>query len=71
MLCTNITGLVKLSSLAFAVSVFEIMGIAKTEGAKYTCYVEAYLIIAVLYVALNLGIEVIFKLVEKRIKIYA
>ena len=70
-LCTNITGLVKLSSLAFAVSVFEIMGIAKTEGAKYTCYVEAYLIIAVLYVALNLGIEVIFKLVEKRIKIYA
>lgn len=69
-LCTNITGLVKLSSLAFAVSVFENMGIAKTEGAKFTCYVEAYLIIAVLYVAINLSIELLFKMIEKKIRIY-
>lgn len=69
-LCNNVTGLVKMSSLAFAVSVFEIMGIAKTEGAKYTCYVEAYLIIAVLYIILNLCIELIFKIIEKRIKVY-
>ena len=37
-LCTNVTGLVKMSSLAFSLSVFEITAIAKTEGAKHTCY---------------------------------
>jgi L-cystine transport system permease protein len=69
-LCTNVTGLVKMSSLAFAVSVFEITAIAKTEGARYTCYVEAYLIIAVMYVVLNLLIELIFKRIEKRVAVY-
>ena len=69
-LCTNVTGLVKMSSLAFSLSVFEITAIAKTEGAKHTCYVEAYLIIAVMYVAINLTIELIFKIIEKRVKRY-
>ncbi len=69
-LCTNITGLVKMSSLAFSLSVFEITAIAKTEGAKHTCYVEAYLIIAVMYVVINLTIELIFKIIEKRVKRY-
>lgn len=69
-LCTNVTGLVKMSSFAFAMSVFEITAIAKTQGAKYTCYVEAYLIIAVMYVVINLTIELIFKLIEKRVSRY-
>lgn len=69
-LCTNVTGLVKMSSLAFSLSVFEITAIAKTQGAKYTCYVEAYLIIAVVYVAINLLIELAFKLIEKRARRY-
>ena len=69
-LCTNVTGLVKMSSLAFALGVAEIMGVAKTQGAKYTCYLEAYLIIAILYVVINLLIELIFKLIEKRVSRY-
>lgn len=69
-LCTNVTGLVKMSSLAFALSVFEITAIAKTEGARYTCYVEAYLLIAVFYVVINLSIELLFKIIEKRAKRY-
>jgi L-cystine transport system permease protein len=69
-MCNNVTGLVKMSSLVFAVSVFEITGIAKIEGAKFTCYVEAYLIIAVFYVVINLLIELIFKLIEKKVHLY-
>lgn len=69
-LCTNVTGLVKMSSLAFALSVFEITAIAKTQGAKHTNYVEAYLIIAVMYIILNLCIELIFKMIEKRVSRY-
>ena len=69
-LCNNVTGLVKMSSLVFAMSVFDITAIAKTEGAKHTTYVEAYLVIAVMYIVLNLTIELIFKLLEKRIKKY-
>ena len=69
-LCNNVTGLVKMSSLVFAMSVFDITAIAKTEGAKHTTYVEAYLVIAVMYITLNLTIELIFKLLEKRIRGY-
>ncbi len=69
-LANNVTGLVKMSSLVFAMSVFDITAIAKTEGARHTTYVEAYLVIAVMYITLNLTIELIFKLLEKRIKEY-
>ena len=69
-LCNNVTGLVKMSSLVFAMSVFDITAIAKTEGAKHTTYVEAYLVIAVMYIVLNLTIELIFKVLEKRIRHY-
>jgi L-cystine transport system permease protein len=69
-LCNNVTSLVKMTSLAFSVSVFEITGIAKTEGSRHTSYVEAYLIIAVVYIVLNLLIELIFKIIEKRVSVY-
>ena len=67
-LCNNVTGLVKMTSLVFAMSVFDITAIAKTEGAKHTTYVEAYLIIAIMYIVLNLLIELFFKQMEKRIR---
>ncbi|MCR5556673.1 MAG: amino acid ABC transporter permease [Butyrivibrio sp.] len=70
-LCNNVTGLVKMTSLVFAMSVFDITAIAKTEGAKHTTYVEAYLVIAVMYITLNLTIELIFKILEKRVHKYA
>ena len=57
-----------MTSLVFAMSVFDITAIAKTEGAKHTTYVEAYLIIAIMYIVLNLLIELFFKQMEKRIR---
>lgn len=66
-MCTYVTGLVKMSSLAFAFSVFEITAIAKTHASRSLSYVESYTVIAVLYVAINLSIEGIFKIIEKKV----
>ncbi len=65
-LCTYVTGLVKMSSLAFAFGVFEITAIAKTNASRSLSYVESYTVIAILYIAINLSIERIFKILEKK-----
>lgn len=66
-LCNQVTGLVKMSSLAFAFGVPEITALAKNNASRNLGYVEAYFVIAVFYILLNLGIELLFKLMEKRI----
>lgn len=68
-LCNQVTGLVKMSSLAFAFGVPEITSLAITNASRNLGYMEAYFVIAVFYIALNLGIELVFKLIERRIKV--
>lgn len=66
--CNQVTGLVKMSSLAFAFGVPEITALAKNNASRNLGYVEAYFVIAIFYIVINLGIELLFKLIEKRIK---
>ncbi|MBR1910965.1 MAG: ABC transporter permease subunit [Treponema sp.] len=63
-LCTYVTGLVKMSSLAFTFGVMEITAVAKNSAARNLAYVEAYSVIAILYIVLNLSIEGLFKYIE-------
>ncbi len=67
-LCTYATGIVKMSSLAFVFGVPEITALAKTNASRNLGYVEAYFVIAVFYIALNIGIEWLFKFIERRKK---
>lgn len=65
-LCTYATGIVKMSSLAFVFGVPEVTALAKTNASRNLGYVEAYFVIAVFYIALNIGIEWLFKFIERR-----
>ncbi|MBO4547292.1 MAG: ABC transporter permease subunit, partial [Treponema sp.] len=65
-LCTYATGIVKMSSLAFVFGVPEVTALAKTSASRNLGYVEAYFVIAIFYIALNIGIEWLFKLIERR-----
>ena len=67
-LCTYATGMVKMSSLAFVFGVPEITALAKNNASRNLCYVEAYFVISFFYIALNIGIEWMFKLIEKKNK---
>jgi len=67
-LCTNVTGLIKMTSLAFSMAIFDITAIAKVEASADLCFIEAYLDITVIYVVLCLLVELIFKLIEYRVK---
>ncbi len=69
-LCTTTTSLVKMSSLAFSMSISDIMGVAKVEAGRKMCYIEAYLDVYVMYLILCILIERIFRLLEKRVKVY-
>ena len=65
-LCTYVTGIVKMSSLAFVFGVPEITALSKTSASRNLGYVEAYFVIAVFYILMNIGIEWIFKSIERR-----
>ena len=65
-LCTYVTGIVKMSSLAFVFGVPEITALSKNNASRNLGYVEAYFVIAVFYILMNMGIEWIFKKIERR-----
>ena len=67
-LCTNITGLIKMTSLSFSMAIFDITAIAKVEASSKLCFIEAYLDITVIYVVLCLIVELIFKVIEAKVK---
>ena len=69
-LCTTATGVLKQTSLAFLMTVKDITGVAKIAAGYGYNYIEAYSDIWLLYIVLCLLIETIFKLLEKRLKIY-
>lgn len=64
-LCTNINSLIKMTSLSFAMSVVEITAIAKIAAGNNLCFVEAYLVTALIYIILCFTVENIFKFMEK------
>ncbi len=67
-LCTNITGLIKMTSLSFSMAIFDITAIAKVEASAKLCFIEAYLDITIIYVVLCLIVELIFKIIESKVK---
>lgn len=69
-LCNSTTELIKATSLAFTMAVLEITGIAKTQAGMKLCWIEAYLVIFVIYLILIIVVEQLFKLAERKIKMY-
>lgn len=61
-------GMLKQSSLAFAVSVIEITAYAKIIGGRDYRYFEAYLATAILYWALTVVVEQIARIIERRMQ---
>lgn len=63
-LCTSVNNLIKMTSLSFSMTVMEITAIAKVAAAGKLAYLEAYLVIAVMYLILCISVELIFKALE-------
>lgn len=68
-LCTFVTNLIKMTSLAFCMSIREITGQARVAAADSIRYVECYIVIFVMYLVLCMGTERIFKYFEQRSRI--
>jgi L-cystine transport system permease protein len=66
--CSSVTGLVKLTSLAFTMSVMEVTAIAKVQAGVGLAWLEAYLVMAMIYFILVFAIEKMLKLFEKRLR---
>jgi L-cystine transport system permease protein len=69
-ICTTTTNLIKSTSLAFLMTVKDITAVAKVEAAYGYNYIEAYMVIWVMYILICSVVELVFKLVEKRLKTY-
>lgn len=69
-ICTVTTNLIKSTSLAFLMTVKDITAVAKVEAAYGYNYIEAYIVIWIIYIIICSLVEILFKLVEKRLKVY-
>jgi L-cystine transport system permease protein len=69
-ICTTTTNLIKSTSLAFLMTVKDITAVAKVEAAYGYNYIEAYLVIWIIYIIICSIVELLFKLLEKRLKVY-
>jgi L-cystine transport system permease protein len=69
--CSSVTGLVKLTSLAFTMSVMEVTAIAKVQAGVGLAWLEAYLVMAMIYFMLIFSIEKLLKLFEKHLRMPA
>ncbi|MDR2313777.1 MAG: amino acid ABC transporter permease [Spirochaetaceae bacterium] len=69
--CSSVTTLVKLTSLSFTMSVMEVTGIAKVQAGVGLAWIEAYLVMAVIYFIMIFAVEKLLKLFEKRLRAYA
>ena len=65
-LCSTTVILIKNTSLAFMMTVREITGIAKIEATYGYNYVESYIDIFIIYIAVCLLVELIFRKIERR-----
>lgn len=66
-LCSTSVILIKNTSLAFMMTVKEITAVAKIEAAYGYNYVESYIDIFIIYIALCLAVEFLFRKIEKRV----
>ena len=66
-LCSTTVILLKNTSLAFMMTVREITGIAKIEAAYGYNYIESYIDIFIIYIAVCLLVELIFRKIERRV----
>lgn len=69
-LCTTVTNLVKMTSLAFFMSIKEITGTARVAAADSIRYIESYIVIFIIYLVLCMAIEQLFRLFERRSRHY-
>ena len=66
-ICTFVTNLIKMTSLAFCMSIREITGEARVAAADSIRYIECYLVIFFMYLIICFLVEQIFRYFEKRI----
>lgn len=69
-LCNATISLMKSTSLAFMMTVKDVTAIAKVKAAYGYNYIEAYLVIAVVYIFLCSIIQLVYLAVEKRVSFY-
>ena len=69
-LCNATISLMKSTSLAFMMTVKDVTAIAKVKAAYGYNYIEAYLVIAVVYIFLCSIIQLVYMAVEKRVSFY-
>jgi His/Glu/Gln/Arg/opine family amino acid ABC transporter permease subunit len=63
-------GLLKDTSLAFLISVVELMGEAKIQGARGLQFFEVYVVVALIYWVVCIGIERVVAVLERRVRRY-
>ncbi len=69
-LCNTSINLVKSTSLAFAMTVQDITAIAKIEASFGYNYIEAYIVIYIVYIIICTAVQIGFDLIEKRVSVY-
>lgn len=69
-ICNFVTSLVKMTSLAFSMSIREITGEARVAAADSIRYIECYIVIFFMYLIINILIEQLFKYLERDRKKY-
>lgn len=69
-MCSAIVDLIKVTSLAFTMSVLDITAIAKTAAGMKLCWIEGYLDIFLIYLILIISLERAFVLAERKILAY-
>lgn len=66
----SLISLLKDTSLAFSISIVDMMSQAKIVGAQGFNFFEVYIVVALLYWVICIAIENSFKLIESRVKRY-
>lgn len=69
-LCNLTVNLIKGTSLAFFMGIKDIMAAAKIQAAFGYNYIEAYLEVFILYIAICTIVQVVYKIFEKRAGLY-
>lgn len=69
-LCNSTISLMKSTSLAFMMTVKDITAIAKVNAAYGYNYIEAYVVIAIVYIFLCSAVQLIYRAVEKYFSSY-
>jgi L-cystine transport system permease protein len=69
-ICTNTIGLLKGTSLVFAMAIKDITATARVEAHENYKFVEAYVDILIIYIIICYSTEKLFKIAEKKISNY-